>query len=155
MQISKHTDLRDGSSCELVFDDENHWIRAIWLGYVDPEEAYNGASMFLTAMQQLHCPYLLNDNSRLQGPWFNSVEWLRTIWSPQVERLGLRYIAHVVQPHDLLDEATLGDQFFGPGIQLQLFDDLASAEEWLRAQQAAVAVGKPFAINLNPASEGE
>jgi len=135
MQISKHTDLRDGSSCELLFDEDNQWLRAVWLGYVDPQEAYNGASRFLAAMQELHCPYLLNDNSQLQGPWFDSVEWLQTVWRPQAEKLGLRYIAHVVQPQDLLDAATLNDRFFGPGIQLQLFDDVASAEEWLHTQQ--------------------
>jgi hypothetical protein len=136
MQLAKHTDPRDGSTCELVYDEANGWIRAIWLGYVDPQEAYNGASAFLTAMQQLHCPYLLNDNSRIQGPWFDSVEWLHTVWGPQARQLGLRYIAHVVQPQDLRDEATLGQPVFGPDLQLQLFDDVISAEEWLQVQQA-------------------
>ncbi|UPL48691.1 hypothetical protein [Hymenobacter sublimis] len=136
MQISKHTDLRDGSSCELDFDEANNWLRAIWLGYIDPNEAYNGAARFLSALQELRCPYLLNDNSRLSGPWFDSVEWLSSVWGPQAVRLGLRYIAHVVQPHDLLDQAaSLSSSPFGEQIRLQLFDDVVSAEEWLREMQ--------------------
>ncbi|GAA3941577.1 hypothetical protein [Hymenobacter algoricola] len=141
MQISKHTDPRDGSSCELLFDENDNWLRAIWLGYVDPDEAYDGASRFLAAMQQLHCPYLLNDNSQLQGPWFDSVEWLHKVWGPQAQRMGLRCIAHVVQPQDLLAQAVGTRQFFGPDLQLQLFDDVASAEEWLRAQQRLPTAG--------------
>ncbi|TGD81317.1 hypothetical protein [Hymenobacter wooponensis] len=133
MKISKHTDLRDGSSCELEFDEGEGWLRAIWLGYVDPMEAYNGAENFLKAMQDLHCPYLLNDNSKLSGPWFDSVEWLRSVWVPRAVHLGLRYIAHVVQPHDLLDEAANTDAYaFDDQLRLQLFDDVPSAEEWLR-----------------------
>lgn len=137
MRITKHTDLRDGSSCELDFDEANSWLRATWLGYVDPTEAYNGAARYLEAMRDMRCPYLLNDNSRLVGPWFDSVEWLRSVWAPQAARLGLRYIAHVVQPQDLLDQAAgLAGTSFNDTLQLQLFDDVASAEEWLRQMQA-------------------
>jgi hypothetical protein len=139
MRLAKHTDLRDGSSCELLFDENNNWLRANWLGYVDPQEAYNGARMFLQSQQELRCAYLLNDNSRLQGPWLDSVEWLRTVWAPRVQELGLRYIAHVTQPRELLDEATLTPYFFVAGLQLQLFDDVASAEDWLRGQQTPMA----------------
>ncbi|SHJ53332.1 hypothetical protein SAMN02745146_3373 [Hymenobacter daecheongensis DSM 21074] len=152
MRISKHVDQRDGSSCELILDETNKWLHAIWLGYIDPQEAYNGASRFLTAMQELHCPYLLNDNSQLQGPWFDSVEWLRTVWGPQAQQLGLRCIAHVVQPQDLSDEATLAPLSFGPELQLQLFDDVVSAQDWLRAQQAAqapVAAAQPGSATAN------
>jgi hypothetical protein len=133
MRVSKHTDLHDGSSCTIDYDEAEDWLRATWAGHVDPHEAYNGAARFLAAMQELHCRYLLNDNSRLSGPWFDSVEWLRSVWAQQATRLGLRYIAHVVQPHDLLGEAaTLSENPFGAELQLQLFDTVESAEEWLR-----------------------
>lgn len=137
MRISKHLDQVDGSSCTLDYDETAGWLRATWLGYIDPHEAYSGAARFLGAMEKLHCPCLLNDNSQLSGPWFDSVEWLSTVWAPQAVRLGLRYIAHVVQPHDLLNEAaTLANNPFGDKLTLQLFDTVASAEEWLLAVQS-------------------
>lgn len=138
-RISKNIDLRDGSSCELIYEEQEGWLRATWLGYVDPEEAYQGATNFLRAMRDWHCPYLLNDNSGLQGPWFDSIEWLTRVWAPQAEALGLRCIAHVVQPHDALSQAAvLADRPFGPNLRLQLFDDVPSAVEWLRRRiQAA------------------
>ncbi|MBO0360217.1 hypothetical protein J0X19_19805 [Hymenobacter sp. BT186] len=136
MRISINIDPKDGSTCELFYDEENQWIRAIWLGYIEPEQAYEGATGFLEAMQTFHCPYLLNDNSGLRGPWFDSVEWLRTVWAPQATRLGLRYIAHITQPNDLLHEVSaLEAESFGGNIQLQVFDDAQAAEEWLREQR--------------------
>lgn len=135
MQITKHTDLRDGSSCELSFVEEEGWLQATWIGYVDPTEAYNGASRYLQALQKLHCPYLLNDNSRLSGPWFDSVEWLQAVWGPRAAEMGLRYVAHVNQPHDLLEHATGPSFDFGHSIILQVFDGLELAREWLREMQ--------------------
>lgn len=137
MRIAKHIDLRDGSSCTLDYDEAQGWLRAVWLGYVDPREAYNGAARFLDAIEEIRCPYLLNDNSGLVGPWFDSVEWLRQVWVPRAVALGLRYIAHVAQPQDLLDDATLPQSPFGDALRLQLFDDVASAEEWLRGISSA------------------
>lgn len=102
MHMITNIDLRDGSTCELTYDENNRWMRAVWLGYIDPQEAYRGASNFLATMQTFHCAYLLNDNSGLRGPWFDSVEWLYHVWAPQAARLGLRFVAHVSQPHDLL-----------------------------------------------------
>ncbi|WP_139925461.1 hypothetical protein [Hymenobacter sp. DG01] len=140
MQISKHTDLRDGSSCTLDYDEANGWLRATWLGHVEPREAYNGAARYLQALQNVRCPYLLNDNSQLSGPWFDSVEWLRTVWLPRALHMGLRYVAHVAQPHDLLDEAaSMGRTLLEGQLHLQVFDDVASAEEWLHQMQAQAA----------------
>jgi hypothetical protein len=140
MHISKNIDLQDGSSCELSYDEDRQWLRAVWIGYIDSQEAYNGAAAFLDAMHTFHCAYLLNDNSGLRGPWFDSVEWLRNVWAPQAMRLGLRYIAHVSQPNDLLHQASvLESHSFGGAIQIQLFDDVLAAEEWLQEQQRATA----------------
>ncbi|WBA40754.1 hypothetical protein [Hymenobacter canadensis] len=112
-------------------------LRATWFGYIDPQEAYDEATHILDAMQQRSYRYLLNDNSRLSGPWFDSVEWLRRVWAPQAMQLGMRYIAHVVQPHDLLGEAAMSATHpFTKQLHLQFFDTVESAEEWLRAVRA-------------------
>lgn len=135
MRISKNIDSLDESVCEFSFDEDEQWIRATWMGYIDSQEAYNGAMDFLDTMKTFHCPYLLNDNSGLRGPWFDSVEWLRTTWAPQAARLGLRCIAHVAQPQDLTHQvAVLAMASFGDDVRIQIFDHASEAEEWLREQ---------------------
>lgn len=126
----------DGSRCVLVFEEQNQWLRATWHGLVDTAEATRGAESYLAKVGPFHCPYLLNDNLALRGPWFDSVEWLERVWLPHALALGLRYVAHVVQDDTQADALTLAfPQPLVGRLDLQLFEDVASAEAWLRACQ--------------------
>jgi hypothetical protein len=66
---------------------------------------------------------LLNDNSRLRGPWFDSLDWLSDVWVPQAARQSLRYVAYVAQtdcPNDILSSRLLSTLPF----ELQIFTNL-------------------------------
>ena len=135
MHLSTLSDA-DGSSCTLTFDEANGWLRATWRGYVDPAEALRGAENYLTRAALLPCAYLLNDNVALQGPWFDSVEWLERAWLPHALGLGLRYVAHVVQADTHTDILTLTFPRAVQGrLELQLFHAVPEAEAWLRGCQ--------------------
>ena len=127
----------DGSRCTLTLEEPEQWLRATWRGFIDPEEAYRGAENYLKQLADIRCPCLLNDNTTLHGPWFDTMDWLMRIWAPQAARMGLRYVAHVVQAdthHDTITSAP-----HNPAaclFELQLFDQVADAEEWLRNCQA-------------------
>lgn len=135
MQVSVLPDPTDGSSCTLTFDEQNRWLCATWRGFVDNAEATQGATNYLHVLRQYPCPYLLNDNLHLHGPWFDSLEWLQRTWTPQARQLGLRYVAHVT--HRFRDElATIRlYQPFAQQFEVQLFDNIAEAETWLRSCQ--------------------
>lgn len=127
----------DGSRCTLSYEDGG-WLRATWRGFVDTQEALRGADTYLRALAGLRCPYLLNDNVALRGPWFDSIEWLERVWVPQAVQMGLRYVAHVVQADTLSDIITVN--FRGPQtgrLELQLFQHVPEAEAWLRSCQLA------------------
>jgi hypothetical protein len=126
-----------GGRCTLTYEKAEGWLRATWTGYIDTEEAMKGALNYLAQVGPLHCLYLLNDNVQLQGPWFDSTRWLEAAWLPQAERLGLRYVAHVVQTDTHNDIMTLKypRSHVVDSLELQLFDDVAAAQEWLRRCQ--------------------
>jgi hypothetical protein len=140
MLISSLPDY-DGSRCTLTYEAHEHWLRATWRGYVDPLEALRGAQNYLDQAQHLRCAYLLNDNVALQGPWFDTLEWLEQAWLPQAQRLGLRFVAHVVQQDtgtDILTRTFTNAQL--GQVELQIFHDLEQAQQWLRhCQQQAFA----------------
>lgn len=134
MLLNLEVDPRDSSSCRLTYDEANRWVRATWNGFVDPTEALRGAEAYLRYAAQLPCAYLLNDNSQLRGPWFDSVEWLGRVWVPQATSLGLRCVAHVVQADrhsDLLTSQLVQNLPF----DLQIFQELADAQYWLGQQR--------------------
>lgn len=130
----------DGSCCTLSYDEANHWLVGTWSGFVDQHEAERGMLNYLRQLQLVCSACLLNDNSGLRGPWFDSVRWLAEVWAPEAARLGLRYVAHVVQAdtlHDVLTESLrtpLRSVF-----ELQIFQTVAEAQHWLRHCQQAEA----------------
>lgn len=125
--------FRTGGQCKLVFDETNQWLQAIWSGSVDNQEAVQGAKAYLEKVPTHPCAYLLNDNRALHGTWFDSTEWLEYAWLPQAERLGLRFIAHLVQADTHTDVLTLKVPAHVEGkIELQVFDNSDEAMDWLR-----------------------
>jgi hypothetical protein len=134
MFLNTNVDPRDHSSCALRYDEVEHWLCATWRGYVDPLEAIRGAEAYLLYAAHAPSARLLNDNSQLSGPWFESVDWLAHVWVPQAERLGLRYVAHVTQADGHHDILTLLEPAVLP-FDLQIFDDLSDAQHWLRECQ--------------------
>ena len=133
MLLNLNTDPRDHSTCALTYNEAEHWLQANWRGYVDPEEAMRGAQAYLLRAARKPCAYLLNDNSQLQGPWFESIEWLLKVWTPQAARLGLKYVAHIVQADNHYDIFTARYPMPLP-FELQIFQDVADAQHWLRHQ---------------------
>jgi hypothetical protein len=130
----------DGSRCTLTFEEPNQWLRATWHGFVDPVEAQRGASHYLDNAAAFQCPYLLNDNAALQGPWFDSVEWLERVWLLEARRMGLRYVAHVVQADRQADVISLNyPKHLVGAVELQIFERVADAEAWLRSCQGGAA----------------
>lgn len=128
--------FRTGGQCVLSLEQADGWLRATWSGYITPGDAMSGAINYLAHVGPFHTLYFLNDNTNLRGPWFDSLEWLDRVWLPQAIQLGLRYIAHVVQADTHNDILTL----VCPGqstdvLELQLFDDVTSAQDWLRTCQ--------------------
>ena len=125
----------DGNQCTLS-QEPGGWLRATWRGFVDMQQALRGADNYLHTLQGLRNPCLLNDNVALMGPWFDSIEWLERMWMPQATAMGLRYVAHVVQADSLSDILTVHfDRGAAGPLELQIFQDVAEAETWLRACQ--------------------
>lgn len=140
MLLNFELDPQDSSTCRLTYEEAAHWLRATWCGYVDPLEAMRGAEAYLQHAAQTPSPYLLNDNSQLRGPWFDSLDWLAEVWVPQAASLGLRYIAHVLQADrhsDILPRRLPTTIPF----ELQIFDNLVDAQHWLEECQGKSADG--------------
>lgn len=136
MLLNLNNDPNDHSTCALTYDETERWLRATWRGYIDPLEAQRGAEAYLAHAAQRPSAFFFNDNSQLRGPWFNSLEWLAEVWVPQASQLGLRYVAHVVQAdrHSDIVTGLLPDTL---PFELQVFQELDDAQQWLRHCQAA------------------
>ncbi|MDF7815254.1 hypothetical protein [Hymenobacter sp. YC55] len=135
--------FNSGGNCVLHYEESEQWLYATWSGLIGNHEAMQGALSYLDKVATHPSAFLLNNNLALQGPWFNSAEWLEHAWLPQAQRLGLRYIAHVVQADKGVDILTLTNSTQLSGsLELQLFYDLAEAKHWLHSCQHPTAIPK-------------
>jgi len=125
--------------CRAAYNEATCWLHITWTGVVTTQDGQQSATELLRLLPPGRVQYLLNDNSQVLGPWFDSVDWLQRIWGPQAEKLGLCYVAHVLQPHTeddlglLLRQTPFADKF-----ELQFFTSLEDADCWLRECQQAV-----------------
>lgn len=132
--------------CITEYSAADNWLRTTWQGFISPSDAEQGALAALEPLRMGPLPYLLNDNSQIQGPWFDSVAWLQRVWAPQAARLGLRYIAHVAQPHTEADlSSVLLRKPFRNQFEIQVFSTVEAASSWLHDCQRHDALpGTPF-----------
>jgi hypothetical protein len=131
MVLNINTDPKDDSSCTLLYDETEQWLSTIWKGYVDHFEAREGAEAYLRHAVQQPCALLLNDNSKLRGPWFDSLDWLNDVWAPQAKHMGLRYVAHIIQA-DRHDDTISSHSLQQLPFDLQIFREVEEAKQWLR-----------------------
>lgn len=136
MFVASPTNLLTNGTCTLTYNKIDWWLQVNWHGFVSPLDAQRGAAAYLQAAEQQPSPYLLNDNSQLHGPWFESLDWLREVWMPHATRLGLRYVAHVVQANKHHDVLLLSGVCQLP-VDLQIFREVEDAQAWLRHMRSS------------------
>ncbi|AII50530.1 hypothetical protein [Hymenobacter sp. APR13] len=121
--------------CQVEYDARNHWLRATWQGFVNPQQALQSIVSHLDLLSSPIAPLFLNDNSRVLNPWFDSLTWLRYVWE-STNTPPPPCVAHVMQPGA---SANVGDLDTGwtsnAGTDLQLFESVCEAEEWLHTCQ--------------------
>lgn len=119
------------------YNKEKNYIYSNWRGFVTIEEVIAGCNMCIEALKAFSCPYLLNDNSRLYGPWQDANDWIVKDWAPRAIDAGLKFFAHVISPN-LFVEVSARDmeaRFESVDFTIRLFEDKAKAEIWLQEQK--------------------
>ena len=114
------------------FDPENKWVKNTWIGYQSIDNVINGANACLEILEANNCSLLLNDNSKVVGPWDQTTDWIGKDWAPRAQAIGLTHFAHVASPESY---AALSAELMASKIEglfeIRVFETLKVAEEWL------------------------
>jgi hypothetical protein len=127
-------------SLTTEYDAVNNWVYNNWQGYQTKDSVMAGANLCLEVLAPTRCPYLLNDNTLVTGPWDHAVDWIAQDWTPRAIAGGLTHFAHVVSPESFaalsgeLMHSRIGNHF-----QMRIFGSIGAAQQWLREAQAVVA----------------
>ncbi|UYZ64141.1 hypothetical protein [Hymenobacter weizhouensis] len=122
----------------VEYDHQNNWIYNDWHGLLSTADVIEGATGVLHVLEQLRCPYMLNDNTAVLGSWKQANEWIEQHWIPPALSAGLQYYAHIVAP-GVFGQASAEDLHLRAGlrIEMRLFENGPEARHWLRTMQQA------------------
>lgn len=125
----------------IEYLDRVNIIHNNWLGYQTLESIIAGANVCQEEISRNRCPYLLNDNRLVVGPWDHATDWIANDWTPRAIEAGLKFFAHVVSPESFaaLSAETMHTKV-GDSFQMKIFGDFDEAKSWLQAAQSAAAV---------------
>ena len=125
----------------IAYDRANHLVCNDWRGYQTLESIMAGGNACLAEIQQYQCPYLLNDNTHVTGPWDHAVAWIAQDWTPRAMAVGLTHFAHVVSPASFAAlSAEAMSSSVGSSFQMRIFGEVTEARRWLRQEQQAAKV---------------
>lgn len=122
----------------VEYDTARHLVHNNWLGYQTLESVILGANACLEMVERFRCPFLLNDNRLVVGPWNHATDWIANDWSPRAVALGLSHFALVVSQESLaaLSAETMAEKVSG-SFHMRIFGEFDQAREWLAAARHA------------------
>lgn len=122
----------------IEYDVVNNWIYNNWVGYQTEESVISGGTAFLEMLEETKCPYLLNDNREVVGPWDHAIGWIAKELAPRAIGAGLTHLAHVVSPDSLAAKSAMKmkNQIIAIlRMQIQIFGSMEEAQKWLKEEQ--------------------
>ena len=117
----------------IELDNQGRWIHANWFGYQTRVSIRQGADTYLEILAASKCPYLLNDNRLVAGPWSQMTDWIAQDWAPRAIAQGLTHFAHVISPESLARLSAQNLQYrIGSSFQMEIFEQAEKAQAWLQ-----------------------
>ncbi|HEX2536250.1 MAG TPA: hypothetical protein VHK69_21060 [Chitinophagaceae bacterium] len=111
-----------------------HWLYAGWKGRLTREAKQAGCDAVLNGVYRTGCTKILNDNSAITEIWDPPLDWVRTVWFPQLRTAGVQYFAWVYAAntlHHFSIAAFTRDIHFSPAIKV--FSRLEEGLAWLES----------------------
>ena len=121
-------------SLVISYDSANCWLFVEWKGQHDAQSAQSGGELVLHYLRQRPSHKMLNDNSLVASNWEEGARWVGSHYYTQLAEHGMRFVAWVCPPHwSARKSMEVAMQFVTKPVVI-LFDDVASAYDWLSRQ---------------------
>lgn len=134
--------LLDSPGLRVSYDEANGWLYNQWLGPHDADSVRVHAAAICAHHLAWPCSKVLSDHSGLVGSWQHSVPWIGGEYLNTLAAQGVVYFAWVYND-GYRDRAEMEQAlYYATRPVIAIFDDLASAYEWLQHCPAAVLARK-------------
>lgn len=91
--------LHVSKNLEIGYERTHHVLHCQWKGVQDTAGIVASGTILLTMIEERHITRILNDNTNVEGSWWEASDWAVKIWMPQVIQSGVRQLAWVISPN--------------------------------------------------------
>lgn len=81
---------------KLEYLRERETMIATWYGFMRLEDIQSACEVAIEAFKLAPVHYVINDDSAVEGPWYDINDWIQDTWIPLAVSLGLRAMAYVL-----------------------------------------------------------
>ena len=131
--------LLDLPGLQVNYDEANGWLYNQWLGAHEAASVREHAAAICACHRAQPCSKILSDHSGLVGSWQHSVPWIGGEYLNTLAEQGVQYFAWVYNKgyHDrtAMEQAL----YYATRPVIAIFDDVASAYEWLQHCPSSVS----------------
>ncbi len=120
------------------YDKENNWIFVKWIGFPDYQLVKKFLNEILLFIDEKKVNKYLVDNRDISGAWSETAsvkKYIKDIWLPKANKLGIKYMARIHSKSTFLVLNTIPDNI--RSIESMSFEKLDDAKNWLKKFQTA------------------
>lgn len=117
---------------DVYHDLDNAWLYLDWKGRQELAWVQEACRQVSALIEQTGVHKALNDNTHITNTSWELVRWVAYDYLPQAAAAGIEYVAWVNSPIlDCRNHIDIMASLLDQKPQVALFDDVASAYEWL------------------------
>ncbi len=121
---------------EILYDAEKNIMYDHWIGFQTVDNVMDGCEKILKLFKEKRdCTNILNDNSKVTGPWQGATEWVSNVWFPKMIDAGLKNFAWVLSSNIFAELSA--KNVSSEGDIIQHFNDYNQAEKYLEQKELA------------------
>ncbi|MEM1136746.1 MAG: hypothetical protein AAGI07_12990 [Bacteroidota bacterium] len=113
----------------IEHDLHRNFLITTWLGFQRPEKIITTGNEIIKIFRGLKTSKVLNDNSKVSGPWNGAAEWVKDEYFPKMIKYGMKQFAWVMSPSIFADISAKKSMIETDVIKT--FQSYKSAQEWL------------------------
>lgn len=130
--------LHKAHNIEIYYDSIGRCLYCSWIGYQPHQDLVHSGFIIMELLRRKRVVKVLNDNSRVEGPWTDSSAWTANKWFPCMASAGLQHFSWILSPDVFAEVSALKALPMHNLINIQLFDSSSTsfegARDWLRQQ---------------------
>lgn len=121
--------LHSAKNIEITYSKEENFIYCNWLGFQNKQSIMESGETILNIVKDKGVTRVLNDNTKVTGPWQEAAEWTSNVWFPQMFEAGLEKFAWIFSAN-IFSELS-AKKAMPQTDQIKSFNNLHDAKKWL------------------------